>query len=224
LGPLGIVTGMPAEAALIPKSASLIVRCAGPGKDAARRAAEDAVAEGAAALVSFGLAGGLDPSLAAGAVILANAIVARDGTRRATDAAWRERLFALLGPEHVTVADIAAADGPVVSVAEKRGLFAATGAAAVEMESGAVEQVARAAGLPFLAVRVIADPAGRAVPPSASKGLRPDGRPDPLAILGRLAARPGDTAGLIRLAGDYRRARRRLRDIAIRAGGLFGLA
>ncbi len=63
---LAVVTGMSSEAALLAAADSLLVRCEGPGPDAARRAAEGAVAEGATALMSFGLAGGLDPALAPG--------------------------------------------------------------------------------------------------------------------------------------------------------------
>ncbi len=220
---LGVVTGLPAEAALIPNSRSPIVRCAGPGAQAARRAAEDAVTEGATALLSFGLAGGLDPARAPGDVILADAVVAPSGTRHATDAVWRDRLGTLVGAGNVIVASLAAADTPVVGVAEKGHLYATTGAAAVDMESEAVAKVAGAHGLPFLALRVVADPAGRAIPQSAMDGLRADGTADIWKIVLSLARRPGDLPGMIRLAGDYRRARRRLRDVALRAGGGFGL-
>ncbi len=211
---IGIVTGLPNEAALLPDDDSLIVVCDGPGPDRARRAAERAVADGAEALLSFGLAGGLDPALPPGHLVVANAVIGEDGTRAATDDAWRDRLVAEIGPEGVSVAALAAAAGPVVSVAEKRRLAAATGAVAVDMESLPVAAVARAAGIPFLAVRAVADPAGRAIPPSALAGLRPDGSTDVPAIVRALAARPKEVVGIVRLAGDYRRAEHRLRNVA----------
>jgi adenosylhomocysteine nucleosidase len=220
---LGVVTGLAAEAAFLPSSESLIVRCRGPGPDAARRAAEDALASGATALLSFGLAGGLDPAFAPGSLIVANAIVDSDGARIETDAAWRGRVAAALGPA-ATIAALAASDRPIHTPAGKRWLFEATGAAAVDMESVAVARAAEAGGVPFLAVRVVADPAGRSVPPSALAGLRPDGTTGTFAVLRALAARPGDLVGLMVLAGDYRRARVRLRHVALRLAPGFGLA
>lgn len=215
---VGVVTGLPAEAALLPSDDTLIVACDGPGPERARQAAARALLSGARSLMSFGLAGGLDPALAPGQLVLAAAIVATDGARIETDAAWRDRLSVRFAAENVAIGALAAADRPVTGPAEKACLFAATGALAVDMESRPVAEAARAAGVPFLALRAVADPAGRAVPPSALAGLRPDGTTDVPAIMRALAARPKELLGIVRLAGDYRRAERRLRDVALRLG------
>lgn len=63
------------------------------------------------------------------------------------------------------------------------------------------------AGLPFAALRVIADPAQRHVPPSAMRGMREDGRTDAIALLRALARRPRDIAGLVGIARDAWTAR-----------------
>jgi adenosylhomocysteine nucleosidase len=72
----------------------------------------------------------------------------------------------------------------------------------VDMESHAVATVAVAAALPFLVIRAIADPAGRALPPAALAGLSPTGEARPWAVLAALARRPGQLIALIRLIGD----------------------
>jgi hypothetical protein len=57
-------------------------------------------------------------------------------------------------------------------------------------------------GLPFAAIRVVCDPAGRTLPPLAAEALRPDGGLDILAIVGSLARQPGQIVTLPRLARD----------------------
>ena len=84
---------------------------------------EAAIAEGAAGILSFGIAGGLDPTLPPGTAILAEAVIA-GGERWTADAAWRERLAARL-PD-ARLGDLAGVDLPVMTQADKQALAAAT--------------------------------------------------------------------------------------------------
>jgi len=179
--------------------------------------AESLVAGGARRLVSFGLAGGLAPALPPGTLVLATGVADPDGICWPVAAAWRNRMAARLrgtgvgtGPvvrdRDIVEGLIAGADQPIATVAEKAALQSGTGALAVDMESHAVGQVAAVAGLPFLVVRAIADPAGRALPAVALAGLGPDGRQRPLAVLAGLLRRPRNFAALLRLAADSRAA------------------
>ncbi len=102
------------------------------------------------------------------------------------------------------------AETAVMSVLEKEALFCATGAGAVDMESGPVVEVAAHYGLPFTVLRVVLDPAHRALPPSALAGAREDGETDPIAVIRSLMRRPEDLPGLLRLADDTRKASRAL--------------
>lgn len=81
------------------------------------------------------------------------------GRQLSVDLDWRNRLRQQL-PAHMKIASgiLAASPNVLTSADAKRELAEATGACAVDMESGAVAQVAARAGIPFLAVRVIADP------------------------------------------------------------------
>ena len=90
--------------------------------------------------------------------------------------------------------------------ADKQALASATGALAVDMESHIAARLAAAHGLPFAALRVICDPAGRAIPPAAIAGMREDGGTDLGAILRALLRDPGQLPAMIRLAGDARTA------------------
>jgi hypothetical protein len=94
--------------------------------------------------------------------------------------------------------------------AAKRALGAATGAAAADMESHVVADVAARHGLPFAVVRVIADPAGRSVPQAALAGMRPDGTMDVGACLRSLVRNPAEVPTLAWVAVDTARAMLRL--------------
>ena len=192
------------------------------GGDAVRLArALEAAAPASRALVSFGIAGGLAPDLRAGTCLVASCVVGPDGTRFATHAGWRARLARDLG---VATASFAGVDAPLAGVADKRALHAASGAALVDMESHIVAQVAARHGLPFAAIRVVADPAERQLPHAATVGMRPDGRVDLPAVLRSLARDPSQIAGLVRTALDARAAFAGLLRCRQMLGGDFGLA
>jgi adenosylhomocysteine nucleosidase len=198
--PLGIVTGLIAEARLARVLGD--TEAGGGLPEGAEAAAERLVARGARALLSFGLAGGLDPSLAAGAVLLP-ARVLESGFFHHTDpslvARWGVPAGTLLS-EHAVIADAAA----------KAALFAATGALAVDLESGAVARVAARHGLPFAVLRAVCDPADRSLPPAALAALGSDGAVGVLRVLRALGARPGQLPALMALARDAATARRAL--------------
>ena len=157
-------------------------------------------------IISFGVAGGLAPGLAPGAVCVADGIVTPDGAFLETDAAWAGRLAAFLAPTPATRGRFATADAPVAGVAAKAALHGRTGALVVDMESHAAARAATRHGLPFAALRVVTDPAGRVLPHAASVGMRADGRVDLPAIIASLARDPRQLPWLIRTGLDARPA------------------
>lgn len=193
----------------------------GIGPAAARRGAEALIGAGAGALVSFGLAGGLDPALAPGTVCLPGEVVGGPGPGLPTDAGWRSRLQArLAGRAPVAGGVLLASEDLVATPAAKARLFAATGAVAVDLESRAIGEVAAERGLPFLVVRVIVDGAGDGLPPVVA--LATEGGTVRLGrLLGALARRPADLAPLVRLARRYAVAGRALALLA-RPGFIAG--
>jgi adenosylhomocysteine nucleosidase len=180
---------------------------AGAGAAAARL-----LAQGATALVSFGLAGGLDPVLRPGTVIVAVDVLS-DGERVPADAALGARFGGVTGQT------VLAETAVVADAAAKRALFAATGAHAVDLESGAVARIARAHGVPFAVVRAICDPAERSLPPAALAALDAAGKIGLTAVLRSVARQPGQIPGLLALARDAVRGRRALVEVVERFGG-----
>jgi adenosylhomocysteine nucleosidase len=167
------------------------------------------VGQGVSALVSFGLAGGLDPALRPGAVVVPRQVV-EDGLVYAADPGLAARFGGFSG-------DVLLAGRAIVAAAaDKAALFAATGAALVDLESGAVARVAQAAGLPFVAVRAVCDPAERTLPPAALLPLRADGGVGLPGVIASAIARPWQIPGLIGLGRDAGRARRALLAVSFR--------
>ena len=101
---------------------------------------------------------------------------------------------------------IAGVDQALSIPAHKRALNAATGAAAVDMESHIVADLAARHGLPFAVVRVIADPVSRGLPRAALVGMRSDGTTDVGACLRSLVRDPAQLPALVRVAVDTSRA------------------
>lgn len=213
------VTGLVAEARIA--AGPGVVTAAGGG-DSARLAllVKGALARGVRAVISFGIAGGLEPGLAPGSVLIGRGV--HDGDDRDEAAsAWVARIATAL-PE-ARIADLAGVDAAVVTAADKAALHRRTGAAAVDMESHVASRLAALHGLPFVALRVVADPARRTLPPAALVGLRPDGTTDVGAVLRSLARAPRQLPGLIRTGLDARAAFTALKASRRALGDLFGL-
>jgi hypothetical protein len=70
------------------------------------------------------------------------------------------------------------------------------------MESFQAAALAEELGVPFAAVRVIADPMHREMPPAVQLGLRPDGTVAIAAVLHSLLRKPSQLPSLFRVSSD----------------------
>ena len=226
MNPLGVITGITREAdclTVFPADERPLVRCSGASSDRAHAMARELIAEGCRALLSFGTAGGLKPDSIPGTVIVADKVIEPGGRTFATSAPWCERLRkALEDGDAIRVAPLAGSDSVAATVAAKRALGEDGSAIGVDMESHAVAAAADGAGIPFLAVRAIADPLGRAIPNWVLSGITEEGSVDHGAVIAGLLGNPWDLPALIGLAGESAKAIRSLRRVARRAGPFFG--
>ena len=200
------------------------VFAAGGGPDRAAAAAARMARNGAEILVSIGLAGGLDPALRTGDLVVASTLVTPGEIAYRADTAheWRETLAdAMRGELRCVIAPIVGSDTAIVSAQAKADLFRATQAVAVDMESHGVARAAAEAGVPFIALRVVADEAHRAIPWSAMAGMAPDGSVRPAAVVLRLLLRLWEVPALIRLARDSREAHAALGRVALRSAAVL---
>jgi hopanoid-associated phosphorylase len=225
VGRLGVVVGLPQEAAILKRvlgKATPLLVCAGAQPARAALGVAELIAAGADILLSFGFAGGLDPALRPGDIVVGAGVVGIDGTMHETDDALAQRICAALdeGGCRWSAGLVAGADQALTTPAAKQALSASAGAIIVDMESHAVA----AAGLPFTILRVVVDPAERALPASVLAAIDSHGRVKPAALMAGLLRRPREIGSLLALARDNGPARTGLRRAAAAVGRAFGLA
>ncbi len=217
-GRLLVVCGLATEARLA-RGADVRTVAGGGRSDALADAIEREAAAGVVAIASFGIGGALVPSLAPGALVVADRVVA-DGASWTCDVAWSDALARRI--PHAMRGAIAGSERIVVDRDDKDALRRATGAVAVDMESQVAARIAVRHGLPFIALRAIADPLERTVPPAARVAMRDGGGIDLPAVLRSLLASPGQLRSLLAIAADTRTALRALGDGRRLAGDRLG--
>jgi len=126
-------------------------------------------------VVSFGLAGALRDGLEIGEVLDATRVVDERGATL-----WEGGPLGVPGARAATVLG---SDVLVHDASERRRLHEASGADAVDMESGVLARSGRLAGV----VRVISDDVTSAVE-GVDRTVHPDGRTDPMGLLRWLGA------------------------------------
>lgn len=215
LNVVGVVCALASEARHLGPADGTLLAVSGMGGTAAAESAKALVEAGATALASWGMAGGLDPALAAGTIFLPSEVISPDGAAVATAHDWRERLGSALAAQRpLTKGRLLTSRIAIGTPADKATLFRETGAVAVDMESLAIAQVARAHQLPFIAVRVIVDSAADALPRAVTAAADKEGHLQVWRLIGALARTPAELAPLLRLARRYRAANRSLAAVA----------
>jgi adenosylhomocysteine nucleosidase len=163
-------------------------------------------------VISFGVAGGLDPTLKSGDVVVATEVLAGDD-RWLAGLALNEDLIASvgLGRRRIVRGLLAGAEEVVAARHVKAALHNETGAAAVDMESHIAADYAAKAGLPFAALRVVSDPAHRALPALAMAAIKPNGDIDLRKIMRGVVRNPLTLRDLVSTGIDFSRALKSLR-------------
>ncbi|MBN2507155.1 MAG: hypothetical protein JXQ71_10705 [Verrucomicrobia bacterium] len=152
-----------------------------------------------AVVFTCGLAGGLDPDLAAGDVLY--------------EADAEGPCTAALRGAGARAARFHSARRVVVRASEKQALRAATGADAVEMESGVIRRVCREAGVTGVTVRAISDTAREDLPLDFNRVMTAGDRLDYVRLAAEVAAAPWRLGGLLALRRRSRRAARVLAEV-----------
>ena len=213
----GIVAALQAEASsceLWRLSGEIRIKLTGPGAERAAAGARSLVDEGVSCLVSWGTSGALAPGLRAGSLLIVTHTTDMHGNEYTSDIRLVEGIRVALSTLSPSLGRAVTVDAPAMGQACKLELAARYAAASVDMESAAVAEVARSAGLPFVAVRAVVDTLTFDIPLAACAGMGEDGRSRPLRVLSALAARPFELPQLLRLAGHFAAACRTLQSAA----------
>jgi hopanoid-associated phosphorylase len=203
---IAIVVGMKAEGRIANVGPDLTIVGGGSAAQVEARlnvAMNRAKAQGRplTGVLSFGVAGGLASNLRPGDIVLPHAIHV-ESDAYVCHRGWVASLARRLPGAHLGA--MVGVDAMIGTPEVKLRLHKTHEALAADMESHGAARFARAHGLPFAAVRAIADPQHRALPSAALVGLKQDGSPDLAAVLKALARRPSQLRGLIQVAFDAR--------------------
>ena len=215
---IAIICGLKSEAAVVRAAAPAEkVRVGVSGADAKR--AEALAAEfcrdGAKAIISVGVSGGLSPQLNTGDLVFGNVVRTEKGEEFPADPTLLTALETADIPVAAPRAVLFGADVIIASARDKARLFDQFGALAVDMESHGAARAAKAAGVPFAAIRAIADPCSRALPPAALNAVTPDGGTRVFSVLLECAKAPRQFPALLQLGAQWH-GQRRYRNRGIR--------
>ena len=155
-------------------------------------------------VVSFGTAGGLDPSLQPGDVVVMSSVTEGGVTWNANSAltaAIVDKIFKqAAGSFAVHQGPGASSSTSILDAAGKTTLWNSTHTEVVDMESEIAAAFAAQNGLPFVAVRAVADPYNQSQPPASLVALMPDGSLNLSAIINSIATSPSQIPDLWNVA------------------------
>ena len=225
----GIVVALPEELSTLTSkkltkgnscfiSNNVLVIHAGTGSTNARRSAEYLVTQGATKLISWGCAAALSELLKPGDLILANELTYTENNKNLTvsvNANWLQHTKELLSTfKKINTGCLVESKSIVSSSEEKHKIHTATNAVALDMETIAIAKIAYKHALPFLAIRVIADPVEMNLPLAISHSLNEHGEVSLSKLMFYLARHPTELPGLIKLALHFKAATKTLKLIA----------
>lgn len=183
---VAVICGLKSEAAAITASLAAAridaarARIAVSGANAARaeELTVDLIGAGAGGVISAGLCGGLDPALKSGDLIIGERVVSASG-----DVVLSDRRLLAAAPKGAPQVAIFGSDDIIESAEKKAQLFGRYASQTVDMESHGAARAAARAGVPFIAIRAVADGAGRALPKAALGAVTPSGGVNIISVL-----------------------------------------
>lgn len=218
---IGVITGLAAEAQALRRAVRLerledriFIGACGGDRGRIEELVKAFAEHRADTLLSIGLAGALSSDLETSSFVVPTKILFEGGPEFPTDPALGALIAQGLRPQSAADGDLLCVASEVASRDEKQRLAAATGAIAIDMESGHLARAADEIGVAFAVWRIILDEAGDSLPPSTLGLMRPDGTTDAVKLLKNLSKRPADLPPLVGLIVDSIVALNRLSRVA----------
>ena len=232
----GIIVALPEELATLTKkkiargsyapiSDRILVSLSGVGPKNAARATKQLITHGAERIISWGCAAALDANLRPGDLTLANQLIAENGDTLSVPADWLEvTREALADSIEIHTGWLVESSNIITSSQQKIALRDQTHGYALDMESFACADIARQAALPFLAIRVIADPVDMDLPEAVIRAIDKNGKLVLSKLLRFLLTHPAQIPVLIRLGTHFLAATSKLKLVAGHLDAIVSLA
>jgi len=227
---LGIIAALPFEAACFTRNKihpgsyqmvapGLYVFYAGMGPVNAANAAQTLLGLKVDALVSWGVAGSLDPDLVAGDIVLPVDVLDVEGQIFPVNREWHTALKNSLNhPDIYSEGKLVSTHNVQQDVRLKSELYQATQAMAVDMESAAVAKVAFTANKPFVVIRTIFDTVAMSIPASSTNATNQYGQVSMLKLITGLIRTPTELLQYPKLVNSFAKAKTSLRRVVEQCG------
>jgi len=196
-------------------SDTVLVIYSGAGSKNAQAAAERLIAQGVTGLISWGCAAGLAPTLKPGDLLLADSLLDHAQKPVHFNLDWQQQSKVILSATlPVQTGCLLESQQLVSSPDAKKQLHIDTHAAALDMESVAIANLAWQHQLPFLVIRAVADPVTMRLPNAVQHALNEQGD----VVLSKLGwfliAHPSELWGLIKLGLNFNAAKKTLSQVS----------
>lgn len=209
-----LVSSPPRQRCVAVGRSGRLVLC-GMGAARARQAALLLADEGIRVLITWGVAGALDPALQPGQLLLPEKVIDAKGAEYPVDADLRALFLSTqTAVSCASTQPLFCAESAVLDRAGKKRLFERSGAGAVDLESAAVAAVAAQRGLPFVALRSVLDTAETTVPAFIPAAVDPFGQVRLLRFCAAMLRHPEACRALLLMARQSRLACDSLRSLA----------
>ena len=193
----------------------IVISLNGIGSKRAEAGTKKLMAEGIDVLVSWGSAGALHANIPLGALLLPGKVI---DTFQNTFVA-EENIYNKIKeniPSHMQVVydPLAETSTPLSDASQKKAFREASGAVAVDMESGTLARLAHQHQIPFVVIRSVADTSTMSIPPSILKTMSVEGKINFALLCQQLLLHPADCLALLRLGRGFGKAKRTLTQVA----------
>ncbi len=215
---IGFITGIKKEAEILRNtshySQSNII-CVDNQKGNAYTEANKLAKNGCSTLISFGLAGALDPKLAVGDIIIPKSVADAEGNIFKPGYDLHQKIAKHLSKTFkVSDGRLFGSEAIIWNTKEKKRIFQIHKAATVDMESFGVAKAATENNCPFLIVRVISDTANQGLPVKSLASIGQNDNINPGQILKDLTKNLNEFPSFLRLAFNSHKAFLRLTNVA----------
>lgn len=217
-----VVVGMQSEAKLVEGDAHVLVVLSGGNSATLRERLAALDPSSIKSVLSFGVAGGLDPKVKVGDVLLTGDVQTDDAHHFATDGEFTAKVQGRIAGKNLPFhwGPLLGSATQHLTAADKSALHQATGTDGVDMESQEAASFAQAHGFPFTILRVVSDPADFDLPPVILEAINPDGGINYGVIMKAIAKDPSVAGALWKASGYFNTAQKNLK--AARAAIDFG--
>ena len=215
---IGFITGLEKEAIILQKIvhyAKSEIIWVGNKQGSAYAQANTLVKNGCEILISFGIAGALDPQLSAGDLVIPKSVTDAKCNTFRTDYNLHQQISHHFSNKFkVSSGTLFGSETIIWDADEKKRLFDEYNTKIVDMESFGVARAANENNCSFLIVRSISDIANQSLPKESLKSIDLNNNIKLGNILIDLAKNPNELPSLLRLAQNSRKAHVCLQKVA----------